>query len=83
MGKVNTHKRAHYSWDEYAARKAKEYLNVKGDLSEVETELNKAYNLIKTRSYSKAGRSLDAIDEEFDLEGFPDLKAYSMYLRAK
>lgn len=55
MAKVKDHKRAHYSWDEYAARKAKEYLSVKGDLSEVESELNKAYNLIKTRNYTKGG----------------------------
>jgi len=63
MVDVKNHKRKHYSWDEYAARKSKEYLN---GIPELEMDLHKLYNWVRIRKFKKANKLLEKIEEEFD-----------------
>jgi hypothetical protein len=57
MSKVKGWKRNHYSWDEFALRKATEYLS--GTLGSVEEDLIIAYNLIRNGQYLPAQEILD------------------------
>lgn len=80
MAMVKEFKRKHYSWDEYCYRKSKEFMK---DISRVEMELHKIYNLIKCRKLKRAEKFLQILEENYDVESDNDHKAYFLYLKAK
>jgi len=81
MRKVKPWQRPHYSYDQFAARKADEYLS--GGFSEVESLCFQAYNLSRCRDFDNAQRLLDEAAAKVDAQQDSDMQAYVVFLRGK